>query len=52
MTSGKKLFSQDTSEEKNGNKEAGEELEKLKGLLQQRDNEISILFEGKNIVWV
>ncbi|NXO67848.1 KIF6 protein, partial [Phainopepla nitens] len=37
MTSGKKLFSRDTSEEKN------EELEKLKGLLQQRDNEINIL---------
>ncbi|NWW06286.1 KIF6 protein, partial [Oreocharis arfaki] len=49
--SSKKLLSQDTSEEKNSNKEEGEELEKLKGLLQQRDNEISILFEGKNIVW-
>ncbi|KAM4787200.1 kinesin-like protein KIF6 isoform 5-T6 [Cyanocitta cristata] len=43
MTSGKKLLSQDTSEEKNGNEEAEEELEKLKGLLQQRDNEINIL---------
>ncbi|XP_031958633.1 kinesin-like protein KIF6 isoform X3 [Corvus moneduloides] len=43
MTSGKKLLSQDTSEEKNSNKEAEEELEKLKGLLQQRDNEINIL---------
>ncbi|NXB01331.1 KIF6 protein, partial [Cnemophilus loriae] len=43
MTSGKKLLSQDTSEEKSSNKEAGEELEKLKGLLQQRDNEINIL---------
>ncbi|NXE35433.1 KIF6 protein, partial [Ptilorrhoa leucosticta] len=43
MTSGKKLLSQDTSEEKNSNKEGGEELEKLKGLLQQRDNEINIL---------
>ncbi|XP_053829863.1 kinesin-like protein KIF6 isoform X2 [Vidua macroura] len=39
MTSGKKLLSQDLSEEKNSN----EELEKLKGLLQQRDNEINIL---------
>ncbi|NWZ88069.1 KIF6 protein, partial [Poecile atricapillus] len=39
MTSGKKLFSQDISEEKKHN----EELEKLKGLLQQRDNEINIL---------
>ncbi|NXC95282.1 KIF6 protein, partial [Certhia familiaris] len=39
MTSGKKLLSQDISEEKNSN----EELEKLKGLLQQRDNEINIL---------
>ncbi|NXM23055.1 KIF6 protein, partial [Ploceus nigricollis] len=35
----KKLLSQDISEEKNSN----EELEKLKGLLQQRDNEINIL---------
>ncbi|NXD92023.1 KIF6 protein, partial [Chaetorhynchus papuensis] len=42
-TSGKTLLSQDTSEEKNSNKETGEELEKLKGLLQQRDNEINIL---------
>ncbi|KAM3675351.1 kinesin-like protein KIF6 [Ammospiza maritima maritima] len=39
MTSGKKLLSEDISEEKNSN----EELEKLKGLLQQRDNEINIL---------
>ncbi|NWR08758.1 KIF6 protein, partial [Paradoxornis webbianus] len=39
MTSGQKLLSQDISEEKNSN----EELEKLKGLLQQRDNEINIL---------
>ncbi|XP_037988311.1 kinesin-like protein KIF6 isoform X3 [Motacilla alba alba] len=39
MTSGKKLLSQDMSEEKDSN----EELEKLKGLLQQRDNEINIL---------
>ncbi|NXC02603.1 KIF6 protein, partial [Orthonyx spaldingii] len=43
MTSHKNLLSQDISEEKNSNKEAGEELEKLKGLLQQRDNEINIL---------
>ncbi|NXC54873.1 KIF6 protein, partial [Aleadryas rufinucha] len=43
VTSCKKLLSQDFSEEKNGDKEAGEELEKLKGLLQQRDNEINIL---------
>ncbi|NXF16006.1 KIF6 protein, partial [Rhodinocichla rosea] len=39
MTSGEKLLSEDISEEKNSN----EELEKLKGLLQQRDNEINIL---------
>ncbi|NXM96342.1 KIF6 protein, partial [Sylvia borin] len=39
MASGKKLLSQDISEEKNSN----EEVEKLKGLLQQRDNEINIL---------
>ncbi|XP_063246928.1 kinesin-like protein KIF6 isoform X4 [Prinia subflava] len=39
ITSSKKLLSQDISEEKNSN----EELEKLKGLLQQRDNEIKIL---------
>ncbi|NWT69406.1 KIF6 protein, partial [Prunella himalayana] len=39
MTSGKKLLSQDISEEKTSN----EELEKLKGLLQQRDNEINVL---------
>ncbi|NXE88940.1 KIF6 protein, partial [Menura novaehollandiae] len=43
MTSDKKLLLQDTSEERDSNKEAGEELEKLKGLLQQRDNEINIL---------
>ncbi|NXS34254.1 KIF6 protein, partial [Pomatostomus ruficeps] len=47
VISGKKLLSQDISEEKNSNEEAGEELEKLKGLLQQRDNEISILCEDK-----
>ncbi|XP_033368509.1 kinesin-like protein KIF6 [Parus major] len=39
VTSSKKLFSQDISEEKKHN----EELGKLKGLLQQRDNEINIL---------
>ncbi|NXH64060.1 KIF6 protein, partial [Rhabdornis inornatus] len=39
MTSGKKLLSQDVSEEQNSH----EELEKLKGVLQQRDNEINIL---------
>ncbi|NWH30314.1 KIF6 protein, partial [Chloropsis hardwickii] len=39
MTSGEKLLSEDISEEKNSN----EKLEKLKGLLQQRDNEINIL---------
>ncbi|NXD36645.1 KIF6 protein, partial [Copsychus sechellarum] len=39
VTSGKELVSQDISEEKNSN----EELEKLKALLQQRDNEINIL---------
>ncbi|XP_023780247.1 kinesin-like protein KIF6 [Cyanistes caeruleus] len=39
VTSGKKLFSQDISEEKKQN----EELGKLKELLQQRDNEINIL---------
>ncbi|NWS33811.1 KIF6 protein, partial [Polioptila caerulea] len=39
MTSGKTLLPQDISEEKNSN----EELEKLKALLQQRDNEINIL---------
>ncbi|NWY63693.1 KIF6 protein, partial [Erithacus rubecula] len=39
VTSGNKLLSQDISEEKNSN----EELEKLKGVLQQRDNEINIL---------
>lgn len=52
MTSGKKLLSQDVSEEKNSKKEAGEELEKLKGLLQQRDNEISIFCGGKSIIWI
>ncbi|KAM6272190.1 kinesin-like protein KIF6 isoform 4-T4 [Spheniscus humboldti] len=42
--SDKKLLSQHISEEKNTNKEAGEEeLKKLKELLQQRDNEINIL---------
>ncbi|XP_050749802.1 kinesin-like protein KIF6 [Gymnogyps californianus] len=44
--SDKKLLSQHVSEEKDTNKEAGEEeLKKLKELLQQRDNEISILSE-------
>ncbi|XP_075301893.1 kinesin-like protein KIF6 [Opisthocomus hoazin] len=43
-TSDKKLFLQHSSEEKDTNKEAGEEeLKKLKDLLQQRDNEINIL---------
>uniref|UniRef100_A0A8C5U379 Kinesin-like protein n=1 Tax=Malurus cyaneus samueli TaxID=2593467 RepID=A0A8C5U379_9PASS len=37
----------DISEQKYFNKEAGGELEKLKELLQQRDNEISILCEEK-----
>ncbi|NXM73492.1 KIF6 protein, partial [Serilophus lunatus] len=41
-TSDKKLLSQDLSEE-GTNKDAGKELEKLKQLLQQRDNEINIL---------
>ncbi|NWQ96249.1 KIF6 protein, partial [Burhinus bistriatus] len=42
--SDKKLLSQHPSEEKDTNKEAGEEeLKKLKELLQQRDNEINIL---------
>ncbi|KFR08798.1 Kinesin-like KIF6 [Nipponia nippon] len=42
--SDKKLLSQHISEEKDTNKEAGEEeLKKLKELLQQRDNEINIL---------
>ncbi|KAM6355147.1 LOW QUALITY PROTEIN: kinesin-like protein KIF6 [Podargus strigoides] len=40
--SDKKTLSQHTSEEKDTN-EAGEELKKLKELLQQRDNEINIL---------
>uniref|UniRef100_A0A8C0Z8M8 Kinesin-like protein n=1 Tax=Cyanistes caeruleus TaxID=156563 RepID=A0A8C0Z8M8_CYACU len=48
VTSGKKLFSQDISEEKKQN----EELGKLKELLQQRDNEISILYEERSIIWV
>ncbi|NWW82740.1 KIF6 protein, partial [Climacteris rufus] len=43
MTCDNKLLSQDISEEKDSNREAGEELKKLKGLLQQRDNEINIL---------
>ncbi|NWV73369.1 KIF6 protein, partial [Dasyornis broadbenti] len=34
---------QEISEQKASNKESEEELEKLKGLLQQRDNEINIL---------
>ncbi|NWR28922.1 KIF6 protein, partial [Tachuris rubrigastra] len=42
-TSDKKLLSQDISEEEHINKESREELEKLKHLLQQRDNEINIL---------
>ncbi|NXH68242.1 KIF6 protein, partial [Hydrobates tethys] len=41
--SDKKLLSQHISEEKDTNKETGEELKKLKELLQQRDNEINIL---------
>ncbi|XP_062475054.1 kinesin-like protein KIF6 isoform X3 [Pezoporus occidentalis] len=41
--SDRKSLSQHTSEEKDTNKEA-EELEKMKELLQQRDNEISILY--------
>ncbi|NXA23098.1 KIF6 protein, partial [Ibidorhyncha struthersii] len=42
--SDKKLLSQHTSEQKDSNKEAGEEeLKKLKELLKQRDNEINIL---------
>ncbi|NXG56090.1 KIF6 protein, partial [Hemiprocne comata] len=41
--SDKKLLSQNISEEKDANKEAEEELKNLKELLQQRDNEISIL---------
>ncbi|NXN22689.1 KIF6 protein, partial [Nycticryphes semicollaris] len=45
---GKKVLSQHISEEKDMNKEAAEEeLKKLKELLQQRDNEISILCEEK-----
>ncbi|NWV69079.1 KIF6 protein, partial [Malurus elegans] len=43
LTSEENLLSQDISEQKYINKEAGEELEKLKELLQQRDNEINIL---------
>ncbi|OPJ72419.1 kinesin-like protein KIF6 isoform B [Patagioenas fasciata monilis] len=39
----KKLLLQHNSEEKDSNKEVGEELKKLKELLQQRDNEINIL---------
>ncbi|XP_049689686.1 kinesin-like protein KIF6 [Accipiter gentilis] len=38
-----KLLSQYIPEEKETNKETGEELKKLKELLQQRDNEINIL---------
>lgn len=46
----KKLLLQHNSEEKDTNKEVGEEeLKKLKELLQQRDNEISILCEKKII---
>lgn len=47
-----KLLSQYIPEEKETNKETGEELKKLKELLQQRDNEISILCEKKNNIWV
>lgn len=51
--SDKKLLSQHTSEEKDTDKEAGEEeLKKLKELLEQRDNEISILCEEKCDIWV
>ncbi|NXU48925.1 KIF6 protein, partial [Turnix velox] len=42
-TSQNKMQSQHTSEEKDTNKDLGEELKKLKELLQQRDNEINIL---------
>ncbi|KFP99132.1 Kinesin-like KIF6, partial [Haliaeetus albicilla] len=42
--SDKKLLSQYIPEEKETNKETGEELKKLKELLQQRDNEINILY--------
>lgn len=46
----KNLPLQHNSEEKDTNKEVGEEeLKKLKELLQQRDNEISILCEKKII---
>lgn len=45
--SDKKVLSQHVSEEKDTNKETREELKKLKELLQQRDNEISILCEEK-----
>lgn len=46
--SDKQLLLQHNSEEKDTNKEVGEEeLKKLKELLQQRDNEISILCEKK-----
>ncbi|XP_029891782.1 kinesin-like protein KIF6 isoform X4 [Aquila chrysaetos chrysaetos] len=41
--SDKKLLSQYIPEEKETNKQTGEELKKLKELLQQRDNEINIL---------
>lgn len=47
-----KLLSQYIPEEKETNKETGQELKKLKELLQQRDNEISILCEKKNNIWV
>uniref|UniRef100_A0A8C0F4E3 Kinesin-like protein n=1 Tax=Bubo bubo TaxID=30461 RepID=A0A8C0F4E3_BUBBB len=53
IISDKKLLSQHTSNKKDSNKEAGEEeLKKLKELLQQRDNEISILYEEKNNIWM
>lgn len=51
--SDQKLFSSHISEEKDANKETGEEeLEKMKKLLQQRDNEISILCKEKNNIWI
>lgn len=50
--SDKKLLSRYIREEKETNKETVEELKKLKELLQQRDNEISILCEEKNNIWV
>lgn len=53
--SDRKWLSQDTCEEKDTSKEA-EELKKMKELLQQRDNEISILCEEKKfgfkLIWL